>query len=82
MILERLSGRTLDEELAARRAGVQDVHFLREVLYQVRGSTNHQHNSLPASWRCQLAVLEGAHWHRSTAPFRQLILQLSRGSRL
>ena len=36
MILERLSGKTLDEELAARRSGVQDVHFLREVLYQVR----------------------------------------------
>ena len=34
MILERLSGKTLAEELAARRAGVQDVHFLREVLHQ------------------------------------------------
>ena len=36
MVLERLSGKTLAEELAARRSSVQDVHFLREVLYQVR----------------------------------------------
>ena len=35
MMLERLLGKTLDEELAARRSGVQDVHFLREVLHQV-----------------------------------------------
>ncbi len=41
MILERLSGKTLDEELAARRSGVQDVHFLREVLYQVSHSPEH-----------------------------------------
>lgn len=34
MILERLTGKTLDEELVARRSGVQDVHFLREVLFQ------------------------------------------------
>ena len=36
MVLERLSGETLAEELAARRSGVQDVHFIREVLFQVR----------------------------------------------
>ena len=36
MVLERLGGRTLDVELAARRTGLQDVHFLREVLFQVR----------------------------------------------
>ena len=36
MVLERLGGRTLDAELAARRPGVQDVHFIREVLLQVR----------------------------------------------
>ena len=48
MILERLSGKTLDEELAARRAGVQDVHFLREVLYQVRSNADHRHDGLPA----------------------------------
>ena len=35
MVLERLGGRTLDVELAARRPGVQDVHFIREVLFQV-----------------------------------------------
>ena len=34
MVLERLGGRTLDVELAARRPGVQDVHFIREVLFQ------------------------------------------------
>ena len=36
MVLERLSGQTLAEELAARRSGVQDVHFIREVLFQVQ----------------------------------------------
>ena len=35
MVLERLGGRTLDAELAARRSGLQDVHFIREVLFQV-----------------------------------------------
>ena len=35
MVLERLGGRTLDVELAARRSGLQDVHFIREVLFQV-----------------------------------------------
>ena len=35
MVLERLGGRTLDVELAARRSGLQDVHFIWEVLFQV-----------------------------------------------
>ena len=53
MILERLSGKTLNEELAARRSGVQDVHFLREVLYQVRHDLEHQGDSPPPWLVCQ-----------------------------
>lgn len=53
MVLERLSGKTLAEELAARRSSVQDVHFLREVLYQVR--------QLPEAHKGQLFAFSDAH---------------------
>jgi hypothetical protein len=37
MVLEKLSGCTLDEQLGSKRTGVQDIHYLQAALLQVRG---------------------------------------------
>ena len=63
MVLERLSGQTLAEELAARRSSVQNVHFLREVLYQVRQLPEVLNGSLsPFVVLLHASVILGA-WH-------------------
>ena len=36
MILEKLSGRTVAAVLSSRRSGVQDVHYIRDMLTQAR----------------------------------------------